>query len=203
MRIEHHIQSLGEPDQKISARAEALLIRHYGARAANELVQACSHQNPIVRLRAGWALAHTGDPRALSALLVLTEDADDCVRYDSTIALGIVGGPDALQHVVRLWMLQDESLPAAMALMRWGDEALKVAADALSHPSAAIRLDALAILGGIADPSANSLIQQHIDDPDPDVREEAKFQIGERPLNQRPQAGPSAQHDLKLDATIR
>lgn len=178
-RIRQHIENLGDPERKTSARAEALLLRHYGARAATELVEACSHENPTVRLRAGWALAHTGDPRALSTLLVLTEDADHEVRYDSTIALGIVGGPEALEQLVRLWMLEDDARPAAMALIRWGNGAFDVARGALSHPSAGIRQDAIYVLGHIHRSGAYVLIRGRLDDPDPNVRAEAQYWMDE------------------------
>ena len=152
-----------------------LLIRHYRDRAIDELLAACSHSNPTVRLRAGWILAHTQDPRALPALLALTEDGDDDVRYDCTVALGILGGPEALRHVVRLWMLEDESRPAAMALCRWGEEALEAVALGLGHASAGIRLDALYVLGHIATPKALAMIESRLDDSDSEVREEAKY----------------------------
>src|SRR5579872_3031502 len=89
-RIKHHIANLNSPDQKVSARAEGYLIRYYGARALEQLTEACSHPNPVVRFRAVWALAYTHDPRAYETILHLADDADERVRYDATIALGIL-----------------------------------------------------------------------------------------------------------------
>ncbi len=57
-----HVANLGSPDQKIARRAEDCLIRYYGSRALEPLIEACADANSQVRDRAVWALGKTHDP---------------------------------------------------------------------------------------------------------------------------------------------
>jgi HEAT repeat protein len=182
-RIRRHIDNLNSPDKDVSARAEGYLLRYYGARALDELIEACSHENPVVRYRAVWVLGYTHDARAFETILKLTDDTHEGVRYDATVALGILGDTRATEPLMRMWLANDETRPAGMAFGRMGVQAIPAVESILESGSPEVRWSATQVLGNFAqdhgDKQSIGILYKCLADPDPSVRENARFWIDE------------------------
>jgi HEAT repeat protein len=182
-RIKHHITNLDNPDQKASYRAERYLIRYYGSRALEQLKEACQHPNPVVRLRAVWALGYTHDPQAYETILHLTNDPDEGVRYDATLALGVLGDERAIEPLTRILLHNDDTGAAATVFIRMGLKALPALTEALQQGSPVVRRSVLNVLGNFAekfgDERCLQLLQAYAKDPDPVVREDVEFWLKE------------------------
>ena len=92
-RIKARIAALGSPDINTARRSEAILLRHYMVRAKPMLIAALKHEDPQIRFRASYILAHTHDPSLCSLLVPLIGDSDQQVRFEAAIALSILGKP--------------------------------------------------------------------------------------------------------------
>lgn len=182
-RIERHIANLDSPDEKVSARAEGYLIRHYGSRALEPLLAVCDHTNPTVRLRAAWVLGHTKDLRAYETILRLTDDPDERVRYDATIALGILGDRRASDPLTRMYLRNDPTRPAGMAFDRMGVQFVPVLIEILREGVPEVRWSVLQVLGGFAekfgDERSIQTLEEARNDRDTEVRENAEFWLEE------------------------
>jgi HEAT repeat protein len=182
-RIAFHIERLGHPNKKIAIRAEHNLIRYYGSKALQELITACSRESPQVRFRAVWALAHTHEASAFETILRLTDDPDEGVRYDATVALGIHGGQQALEHLVRILLLEDETRPAGMGLARLGISVVPALENVFGSAGAVARWVIVQIIGDLAVETRDSVclkfLQRAQADPDPQVRENVEFWLDE------------------------
>ena len=178
-RIQQHIANLASPNLETASRAERYLIRYYGVRAFDQLVEACSDPNPCVRFRAVWALAYTHDSRAYETIVRLTDDEDERVRYDATIALGILGDVRAIEHLKQVWLLNDETRPAYSGMVKFRLQALPALAELLRHPDPDIRHPAVNVIGGLAcetnDAGCIELLETCLDDPDPETRSDVEF----------------------------
>lgn len=127
-RIQRHVANLAYADNDVAMRAGQTLIRTYGPRALEPLLESCRHPSAQVRFLAVWALAHTRDPRALESILRLTADRDPRVRYDAVMGLGVHGDARGLPTLLE-WVQQpddgnDTAGAAAMALVRMGEVAI-------------------------------------------------------------------------------
>jgi HEAT repeat protein len=182
-RINQHIINLNSPDPKVSARAEGYLIRYYGARALEPLLEACHHPNPVVRFRAVWALAYTHDPRAYETLLRLTDDPDEGVRYDATIALGILGDDRAIEPLIQMHSRHDATRPGGMAFRRLGLVSVPGLLDVLRRGNPAVRWSVVQVLGDFAeafgDQRCIELLHDCRNDPDSMVRENTELWLNE------------------------
>jgi HEAT repeat protein len=117
-------------DPRVLQLLAALLGRSHPGAARPALVRALADGNPDVRVFAAAALAESGDPAALPALLARVTDLDDGVRAVAVYAAAVLGekaGPapspelaDALGRAIR-----DPSVEvawnAALGLARLGD----------------------------------------------------------------------------------
>ena len=182
-RIRRHIENFANPDLHVSSMAERYMLRHYGVRAIDQLIKACDHTNPMTRLRAAWVLGYTKDPRAYGPILRLTEDPNERVRYDATVALGILGDKRGLQHLLRMYWEDDDTRPAWLAFQKCGPPALPVLKRLLRNRDSSVRVNALNILGDIAlnfcDPECLELLKKQLNDPDPEIRADTEFWLGE------------------------
>jgi len=184
-RIKEHIANLGSPDEKVARRAEGLLIRCYGSRALESLIEACSDANVQVRDRAVWALGKTHDSRAYETILCLTTDSEGYVRYDAAMALGVLGDERAIGPLIALMQKPDDQhcvdSAAAMGLNRLGRTAVPALLDVLQNGANLARRLAADVLGGIGDKRAVEPLTGLLCDSDKDVRivaVEALAQIG-------------------------
>jgi len=66
--MQHHLDRLGDPEVKVSSRAENYLYRYYMPEAIEPLIEATYDPNPVKRFRAGWLLGLSKDPRAFEHL---------------------------------------------------------------------------------------------------------------------------------------
>lgn len=182
-RIRRHIENLGHPDQELAAHAEAYLIRYYGMRALDDLIEATRSDNPHTRFRAAWVLGYTRDPRAFEPLVPLVEDPDPVVRYETTIALGILGDPRVVPILTELARRNHEDWPAFYAFSKLGRPAIPVMEEFLREPDPVLRRGAVDTLGGLAEDDGEvhcmELIQACLQDPEPDVRADAHFWLTE------------------------
>lgn len=173
-RIKEHVANLGNSEGEIARRAEDSLIRYYGSRALESLIEACSDANVQVRDRAVWALGKTRDPRAYETILRLTTDPEGYVRYDAAIALGVLGDERAIVPLIALMQEPDEQhcvdSAAAMGLDRLGQPAVPALLDVLQNSANKARRLAASVLGGIGDRRAVEPLAELLSDSDKDMR---------------------------------
>lgn len=180
-RIARHIAALNSPDtegiQKDAAfRAQSYLIRYYGARALEPLLEVTYHLNPVVRYRAAHALGYAKDARALDTLLRLTRDPVGEVRYDAAMALGVLGDERAIDPLIALMSTSDlencVDSAAATALMRLGKPAIPALLALLQNglPDTRVRSMTANVLGGIGDERAIDVLAGLLSDDDADMR---------------------------------
>jgi HEAT repeat protein len=182
-RIRRHIENLGHSDQELAAHAEAYLIRYYGVRALDDLIEATRSDNAMTRFRAAWVLGYTHDPRAFESLVSLVEDPDSVVRYETTIALGILGDPRVVPVLTELARRNHEDWPAFYAFSKWGRPAIPVMEELLRESDPALRHGALNVLGGFAQEYADAhcvqLVRSCLQDPEPSIRSDAHYWLEE------------------------
>jgi HEAT repeat protein len=182
-RIRHQINNLNSPEFKVSVRGEHYLIRFYGVRALDQLLEACDHPNPVVRFRAAWALAYTHDPRSYETILRLTDDPEERVRYDAVIALGILGDERAIEPLIRMLLSNDETRPAGSGLDRMGLKTVPALIGILHHCNPDVRVIVVDILGGFAkkfgDERCLELLKEFIQAPGLEVRKNAEYWLDE------------------------
>ncbi len=128
-------------------------------------------------------LGYTHDPRAYETILRLTDDPDERVRYDATVALGILGDERAIEPLTRIYLSQDETRPAGMASHRMGPKAVPALIEVLRQGNAHVRHSVVNVLGGLAqdygDKRCIELLQGCLNDPDPLVKKDAEFWLEE------------------------
>lgn len=118
-RIAGHIANLGSADDKAALDAEWRLIR-FGAKAVDALIDAVADPRPQVRYRAVWALGQSGAGQAFPVICALTEDEDEAVRYDATLALGELGDLRAvlfLEEMAQRVTPEDSRLEPALSAL--------------------------------------------------------------------------------------
>lgn len=188
-RIRRHIERMGDADNQVSYQAMSYLIRYYGVRALDELIEASYSENPITRYRAAWALGHTHDPRAIEPLLRLTEDPNPAVRYDTTVALGILGDPRVIDVLIALGRRKHHDWPAFYAFSKLGLPAVPIMEGLLREPDSDLRGGALDVLARFAkqyrDPHCLELVRSCLGDPDAQLREEARDWLAELGVSER------------------
>jgi HEAT repeat protein len=137
----------------------------------------------VVRYRAVWALGYTHEPRAYETILRLTDDPDEGVRYDATIALGILGDQRAIKPLTQMCLKEDATRPAADGLSRMGLKATSALIELLRQGGPNVRWSAVQVLGNFAkefgDRRSIELVQACVNDPDPEVRENAAFWLND------------------------
>lgn len=182
-RIRRHIVTLAHEDDETSYRAMRYLIRYYGSRALDELIEASYSRNVVVRYRAASALGHTRDPRACEPLVRLVEDPDPAVRYESTIALGILGDPRVIAVLIALARRKHADWPAFNGFDRLGFEAVPVMEQLLRDSDPDLRGGAMDVLARIAldhrDAHCIELVRGCLEDADQTVRADACYWLEE------------------------
>ncbi len=112
-RIQQHIENLGG-SEVVAQRAERCLIR-FGEAAVAATLPFADDTRPDVRFRVAWILGKSRDPQALPVLIALTEDPDERVRYDATLALGELGDRRSLPTLEQL--IGDSTAISSAAIM--------------------------------------------------------------------------------------
>jgi HEAT repeat protein len=122
-----------------------------------------------------FALERLEDPRGLNALLSLAKDAHPDTRAFAVKGLGALKNRAALPLLLPLVSGSDRpaAIEAVRALGRIGDAAaapplLKIVQDRKADP--AVRLEAVAALGGIRTSAVYDVVLDLVSDPSPDIR---------------------------------
>ena len=119
------------------------------------------------------------DPRAFDTILRLTNDTDERVRYDATLALGKLGDDRAIEPLVSMVFEDDETLPAVGVLSDFGLKAIEPFRRLLREGNGSVRLEAVNGLGSIASKFESSecidMLRACLSDPDESVREDARY----------------------------
>ncbi len=137
IRMAKWVADLSSSERKIAEHAEACLIRHYGGRSTELLIQACLDASPAVRFRAVWILGKSKDVRAFDSIVVLLEDPDPSVQYDAAYALGELGDPRGFEILRKVI----ESKPEPTDLTYGAMQGLGVSEDAFGIQSPLSRRD--------------------------------------------------------------
>lgn len=108
-------------------------------------------------------------------------DKEGTVRKFAAIILGKLGDPRAIEELgMALYDLHHEvSNSAAEALARFGSKAVDVLIEALKHPEAGIRENAVRALGKIQDSRVAPLLMEMLLDPERIVQKQAMQSLGE------------------------
>lgn len=173
-RIQQHIANLVDPDSVVSSRAERYLIRWYGVRALQPLLEACSHPLPQVRFRAAWTLGYIQDPRAYEPILRLLDDPEPSVRYDAAISLGVLGDARGIAPLLALVCQapREDGLDggAAMGLTRMGEPVVSALIEALQSAPSHAKMTIAYVLGHIRSENAIATLLKLKEDADENVR---------------------------------
>jgi HEAT repeat protein len=124
-------------------------IRNMGAAAVEPLIEALGDKEGTVRKYAAIVLGEMGDVRAVEEL--------GMTLYDLHVEVGKV---------------------AAEALAKFGAPAVDIFIEALSHPEAAIRENAVTALGAIPDSRVVPALMGMLNDPDHDVIKQSILVLG-------------------------
>ncbi len=128
------------------------------------------------------ALGGIADPRTESILIsaLHSEEEDPDARAQCALGLGQIGSYSALQALLK--GLSDPNLTVADAcavgLRRAGVRAISTIAQALRHPSLAVRLRAVSALSTLNDGGAVALLTQAMKDPAIEVRRASAHALG-------------------------
>jgi HEAT repeat protein len=113
----------------------------------------------------------------------LTDDVDERVRYDATVALGILGDDRAIEPLRQMLLANDETRPAGMAFYRLGPRTVPVLKDVFNTGDEQARLVVVNVVGGFAkdfgDTDSIAILKVAAVDPDPLVRADAQFWLDE------------------------
>lgn len=179
--MDDSVIALSSEDSETASAAEQALIG-VGTSSVEALLVAMESPKPQVRFRAGYALGKIKDHRALHSLIgAATNDSDEAVRYDATLALGDLGDSRAVAPLLELMQGLDPVIPsaAAMALVRIGSPAVESLGTLLSDCDCELRSLALSTLGGIRDPRVVGLLAKHVEDENESVRVSVAEALGE------------------------
>ena len=120
-------------------------------------------------------------PRAVDALAGALTNTDRTVRKNIAYLLGRIADARAIEPLgMLLYDLHHEvGKAAAQALIGFGAAALDVFAEALAHPEATVRINALEALSKIGDDESLALIGELLNDPDRNVQKQAVHSLGD------------------------
>jgi HEAT repeat protein len=125
-----------------------------------------------IRLVAVDALGRSGDRAAVKALIPLLDHDALPVTEEVMVALGRLGGPDAVAALVQVLRDQREGLLrfAEHALVRIGADAVQPLLGLLQDPNDDVRWHAVSALGELRDARVISTLVDLLDDPEIGVR---------------------------------
>ena len=183
------INSLGNPNSIMRNYAVEVLVR-IGAPAFDEVLQASSSTDEVIRRKTCDILGRMGNPQGVPALVRLLNDPDRHVRRRAAKALTHVNSPSAV--IPLLHALNDPEKKvryrSAQALGVIGDKrAVVPLIKSLSDRSSTVRRKAIVSLGEIGDEQAVNPITWCLKDPSSHVRNTArntlryKFKFASRP----------------------
>ncbi len=140
-------------------------------------------KDDVTAYKATLKLGYVGDPRAVEPLILALRRTSPEVREGAAIALGQIGDPRAIEPLIAILpdFGDDEYRPgecARGALVEIGESAVAPIIQALQHPDAGVRFEAVGILGALQGVQAIDLILAALRDSDPGVRVSAAQTLG-------------------------
>jgi HEAT repeat protein len=131
----------------------------------------------------GRVLGEVGDRSIVPQVLASLKDNSDNVRYEAVRALGLLGGPEAVAHLVRMGRRdpRDFIRREAVRLLRTAGPGqpgvLDMARRLLRDPSRDVRVQAARLLGGFQDEKSIPHLLKAMSDPHWSVRESAEIAL--------------------------
>ncbi len=119
-------------------------------------------------------------PRIVDILVGALSNKERTVRKNAAVLLGRIGDARAIEPLgMMVYDLHDEvGVAAAQALTSFGAAALDVLSEALAHPEAAVRMNALEALSKIEEDEVVDLIAELLHDADRRVQKQAVESLG-------------------------
>jgi HEAT repeat protein len=135
--------------------------------------------SPLVRLRVVEAIGRIQDPADAPRLYPLLAGKDRRVAREAIFALGQLGNPDAVQHLLKARSgIAEETMLVAGALGKLGgDSAVVALVDMLRDFSGGVRKEAALALWRVKDGNAANALLLSIHDPDPGVARAAIYAL--------------------------
>ncbi|MGD8319707.1 MAG: peptidylprolyl isomerase, partial [Gemmatimonadota bacterium] len=163
------------------------------ARDADGLGERLSADRPDVRARAAFALGSVQSRLAVPALIRALSDSVAAVRRDAAFALGQAGSTGAVSALGRALESEQVDEVRHRILEALGKlpsvESISILLDARltreEEPDRALALARLGAVKGMATKASQDYLLAHLDDPDPQVRQDAAYYFGRLPV-----AGP-------------
>jgi HEAT repeat protein len=173
---------LGDPDQKVGLYMAQTLGTLAEEDALATLRLALKDPDPNIRWRAAMALGAQRDVQAVSDLAGLLHDPEKLVQNAAANALAQIGTRQAIYALAAgLGSSEPSTVNNTMnGLQQLGTTAVSTLISILDSSSSQARRNAVTLLGYIADPAAEQVLQRKAtSDPDADVRSEAQWALGE------------------------
>lgn len=184
------IEAMAVGENRFLVRNAVAILGETGGERAVELVtSALANPDARVRKEALRSLAKLGDEESGELVLGLLDDSDREVRMAAAVAAGELHVERALRHLVR--MLDEtndpgEVVPLMRALGHLGDPGAVASIEQhivpklFSRPPSDLRIVGYRALHQIGTPHARRLLNQALDDKDPEVKAAVKEILGMR-----------------------
>ncbi len=120
-------------------------------------------------------------PAVVDPLIEALADKEATVRKFAAIMLGRIGDPRAVEELgMTLYDLHNEvGKAAAESLIKFGPQTIEIFIEALRHPEADVRENAVRALSRIKDQRAVILLIEMLQDPDWEVQKQSLLALGE------------------------
>ncbi|MDX1493226.1 MAG: HEAT repeat domain-containing protein, partial [Longimicrobiales bacterium] len=184
------IEEMAEDENRFLVRNAVAILGDTGGDRAVELVtSALANPDARVRKEALRSLAKLGDEDSGELVLGLLEDPDQEVRVAAAVAAGELHVERALRSIIKMLDSTsdpDEAIPLIRALGHLGDPGAvasiekHVVPKLFSRPRTDVRIVGYRALHQIGTPHARRLLNQAMDDKDPEVKAAVKEILGMR-----------------------
>ncbi len=169
--------ALRDSRERVRIRAMAPLEKKRQPWAADLLLIALADPSHRIRSHAAQTLGRRWKalPAATEFLIAALDDYNSLTVVAAVRALGKLQAEPAVPHIRRLLLSSSISFCETMDALRiiGGDAAVDALLDALSHPSAEVRVHAAYVLGTMKAPRAAGKLIAALSDPSRDVRASA------------------------------
>jgi HEAT repeat protein len=183
------VEMLGDHRWFVVRNAVSALGEVGGVTSVEHLTMGLAHEHPRVRREAIMALARIGEDDSAQLILGMLDDPDESVRAATAMALGVLGVERAVRPLLE--RLDGEELPDVQveilrALGHIGDPGAVAAiekrarASRFSRTPAPVRIAAYRALAGIGTPHARAVLDEGLEDREPEVRAAVRGALRER-----------------------
>ena len=167
--VEEYISRLGEDDAEVVQETIDILVEK-GEAALRPLIEALTHDNKNVRMRASETLGLIGSGKAVEPLLERLDDREPEVIHSAAVALGRIGGERPLKALkgifseIRLGVKRDnpKARAAVAGLAEMGAPAIDSLIEMLGSQNLNTSFLAAETLGKIRDPKAVTPLLQRL-----------------------------------------